>query len=609
MVLATLGVCVDAGFTILTPGCNLKDQTGEPYDHDSCSKHTSTFLMDYKGGQQSINGKVLNLPACDADGEPKGQCYMVTEALFGAIPYGEKISGALFYNFLGKDRTGCTPVNASFGIVEDDENPSTKILLVDRGGCSFVRKVRMAQNAGAAAVIVMNHDFSSKKTVYMGNDGSGDDIKIPSVFVDYETGIALKLALKTWGDNTVRAALSWSIPQTTGKVRWSLWTSAEDKVAKKFKEHFQLAFQKLGAQHQTFTPHFVITEGSKFCLRKGADSRIINICGSACIYNGVYCAVSHDPNLKTNVKGRHIVQENFRQLCIFNVTAAKNRDAATSMWWDYIDQFNEQCDSYSANCSETQMTQVGYTQDDIQNVRDCTGYGTKASKYDYKDGDLTRNSVLEQEIQQQKDDNVFTIPTILINDFPYRGGFKCSKPPNLKTADSCPVLNAVCKAFADEKKPPACDPNFCWYKKDDCGTCLSPEQMKTEMNKMCCNQQPTFTKDQCGDCKDKSDPTRDQCADSPSMKKAAQQAVKDAGFSGAAVGGVVGGFVVFFILIGVAVGAVMYILKKKDEDTRRYVDSVVSSYLPMEDEDGNDDEDAEETSTLTVKEQESTATL
>ena len=43
----------------------------------------------------------------------------------------------------------------------------------------------------------------------------------------------------------------------------------------------------------------------------------------------------------------------------------------------------------------------------------------------------------------------------------------------------------------------------------------------------------------------------------------------------------------------------------QDEDTRRYVDSVVSSYLPMEDENGNDDE--EEDSGL--QEKEATATL
>ena len=115
-------------------------------------------------------------------------------------------------------------------------------------------------------------------------------------------------------------------------------------------------------------------------------------------------------------------------------------------------------------------------QTNIQNVRDCTGDdGVTAgltSKYDYKDPKtgMRRNRVLDAEIQQQKDDNVFTIPTILINDFPYRGGFKCAKPPNLNSADSCPVLNAVCKAFTDDKRPPACKTDFCWYSTDDCGT-------------------------------------------------------------------------------------------------------------------------------------------
>ena len=101
--------------------------------------------MDYKGEQQRIRGKILNLPACDAHGEPKGRCYSITEALFGVTPYGTTISGALFYNFLGKDRTACTAINAHFNIAGDDKHPITKIFLLDRGGCSFVKKVRMAQ--------------------------------------------------------------------------------------------------------------------------------------------------------------------------------------------------------------------------------------------------------------------------------------------------------------------------------------------------------------------------------------------------------------------------------------------------------------------------------
>ena len=93
---------------------------------------------------QFMMGKILNLGACDADGNPYGKCYRVNDALFGVKPYGEKIYGQLFYEFL-KDSTGCTRVEPSFGFHDDGSNPTNKVLLLDRGSCSFVTKVRMAQ--------------------------------------------------------------------------------------------------------------------------------------------------------------------------------------------------------------------------------------------------------------------------------------------------------------------------------------------------------------------------------------------------------------------------------------------------------------------------------
>merc|ERR1712032_1288421 len=313
-------------------------------------------------------------------GRGSSTCYSVNEALFGVNPYGEQISGMLFYKFLKnatklapqQSPTACQPIDPTFGFSDNDANPTRKILLVDRGTCSFVRKVRMGQNAGAAAVIVMDNQYHHNKRVFMANDGSGDDIKIPSVFVDYDTGMTLKTAIQSWGDNTIRVSLDWSLPETRGKVRWSLWTSSEDRVAKNFKENFQLAFQRLGASHQVFTPHFLLSDGSHFCFRKTGNGQQINICGNSCLYGGLYCAVSSDPSLSHAVKGKHIVSENLRQLCIFNMTAGVNRDKATSMWWDHIDYFNLNCNNknpqYSVKCSETQMTSVGYTQTDINKM-------------------------------------------------------------------------------------------------------------------------------------------------------------------------------------------------------------------------------------------------
>ena len=85
-------------------------------------------------------------------------------------------------------------------------------------------------------------------------------------------------AIKSWGDNKIRVSLDWALPETSGKVRWSFWTSAEDRVAKTFKENFQLAFQRLGASHQVFTPHFLLSDGTHYCFRT-VSGKQINICG------------------------------------------------------------------------------------------------------------------------------------------------------------------------------------------------------------------------------------------------------------------------------------------------------------------------------------------
>ena len=118
----------------------------------------------------NMPGKKINLPACNADAHGSAKCYAVNEALFGINPYGAQISGMLFYKFLsdttkapGQSPNGCQPLDPTFGFKDDDSNPTRKILLVDRGGCSFVRKVRMGQVC--VSVIIkhtkMNHSSSS----------------------------------------------------------------------------------------------------------------------------------------------------------------------------------------------------------------------------------------------------------------------------------------------------------------------------------------------------------------------------------------------------------------------------------------------------------------
>ncbi|MBS1251209.1 MAG: Minor extracellular protease vpr [Anaerolineales bacterium] len=67
-----------------------------------------------------------------------------------------------------------------------------QIALIDRGDCTFVTKVRNAQQAGAVAVIIVD---DGRGLVGMADDGSGSDITIPSVMVSQGDGARIKGAL------------------------------------------------------------------------------------------------------------------------------------------------------------------------------------------------------------------------------------------------------------------------------------------------------------------------------------------------------------------------------------------------------------------------------
>lgn len=89
---------------------------------------------------------------------------------------------------LANDGTG-TPSDACEAMAAG--SLSGKIALIDRGTCTFVIKVKNAQNAGALGAIVANHLGDSIFT--MG--GTDATITIPSVFIGKTDGGAIKAAL------------------------------------------------------------------------------------------------------------------------------------------------------------------------------------------------------------------------------------------------------------------------------------------------------------------------------------------------------------------------------------------------------------------------------
>jgi len=67
---------------------------------------------------------------------------------------------------------------------------TSRIAVIDRGTCDFVMKVKNAQTAGARGVIIANHATGGDAITNMG--GTDSTISIPSAFVGYTHGVAIK---------------------------------------------------------------------------------------------------------------------------------------------------------------------------------------------------------------------------------------------------------------------------------------------------------------------------------------------------------------------------------------------------------------------------------
>lgn len=111
--------------------------------------------------------------------------YPITSAAFGPELTDTPLTGNLV---LAEDGTGddvndgCEPLTNGAAIAGN-------IAVIPRGTCSFVTKVRSAQDAGASGVVIVNNAPGS--TISLGDDGTGSDITIPSGMISLDDGTAI----------------------------------------------------------------------------------------------------------------------------------------------------------------------------------------------------------------------------------------------------------------------------------------------------------------------------------------------------------------------------------------------------------------------------------
>lgn len=354
-------------------------------------------------------------------------------ATFGAPFYGDRVLGRLVWG-QSKGHHHCS--KEDYDVPEPDtihtEEKShaqarlINIVMVRRGECTFVTKVRIAAEKGAHAVIIVDKENSQLtsndlQNIIVADDGYGSTITIPSILISRFDG---ELLINTAKSKEVVVELAWDIP-TDRVVAIDLWMSSASHDSQAFLQKFTDPRKTLN-EVVKFTPHYHVFS---------ADPTLSGYSGLCWDHEAKYCA--EDPDGSGLVTGKEVLEEDVRQLCIHQLTRVpRHRDTRPTVfyaekWWDYVKLLGERCpvDAEDANkrfgktCSEGVMVSVGI---DAPAVQQCID-----------------DSALSK-LESERVNKAWSPRALRVNGWRYSG-----------MLDADLVTRAVCSGFVT--KPPECE--------------------------------------------------------------------------------------------------------------------------------------------------------
>ncbi len=351
-------------------------------------------------------------------------------------------------------------------------------LLVDRGECSFVEKVRNAQRDGAAAVFIADdrclcsenglceenvNENCEKVEPVMEDDGSGSDINIPSVLLVKSDADRLRDEIVS--GSVVETSISFPVPKATnGRTEYMLFMTADDPVSYQFLDSFMEAAISFGSK-AVFKPRMLLSDGTQKGCRQYDDSHVP--CKEHCTNYGRYCEspATYDKSHYEN-KGTKAIVESMRRTCIWNIYGKV--DGIGKKWWAYVELWTLQCSysQYSTSCAEHIYDIAGIDKEEVEMCMENSGSFRE---------DL-RNTLMETSLSDIAKYDVKFAPTLVVNGAVISGALTFGN-----------AMNAICSTFEDSERPEicgkwdacsnACDDDktcFLWGEEQECSIYVAP---------------------------------------------------------------------------------------------------------------------------------------
>jgi len=493
--------------------------------------------------------------------------------------------------------------------IEDDENNSD---------CTIALQVHKAQKSGALGVIFRNtkclcddkdcvetlddqKDCLSSTPSLISKATVADDITIPTFLLTKKLeGDAIHKVLTNEDDenaNTVvELQMSWDLPNPNDRIRYDLWTTPtphthittqSSSQTFDFETHLWSDVLNPFTKRIVFTPHQYLYDGSKIGCFRGVGVKEDTVCEELCTNNGRYCSMQaipygeDDDEVDENaVNGHDVVVESLRRMCVWTHYTNYDEDKDSTLddhdventhkYWDYVKGFAEKCDNPSHHDDKNKKKKKKKDQEKLPTYKDpeCYEKVMKDAKIDPKvisdcmsDSGNTEHDVdnrfLKESIEKSKEKGVVVVPTLLLNDNPFRG------PGRNGVLSLINVVDSICAEFTEVEERVEEDEE---EKKGDESTSSPVKELQ-----IC----QTCSESQCSNLpKDRLECVRTGvCPTSSGTTKMISRR-----FFGVTL-------LLLFLLF--VIGAVMYYRKNRD-DMRNKVLHILAEYMPL---DGGDDND------------------
>eukprot|EP00347_Sterkiella_histriomuscorum_P000300 403376411 len=380
---------------------------------------------------------------------------------FGHIQYGSTILGQVIYP--ENNKQGCLPFSKDdFKQLNGsdhsnlDHSQIKPIIMVDRGLCTFVKKVRNIEDFGVKLAIIADDRDEYSENLIMADDGNGHSITIPSFIIYKKDADKIKDYLKKEQEShqhqtnqtnqedsnafTVVIRADLEIAHSSNRVEYEMFYSSVLDLEHYFLEDM-IQYQQAFGNNTVFTPR-IASFHCKDCSKVMTQYD--------CIYDGMYCPLQSFTDISLqlmDVPRADVMEESLREKCLFDglqrrLKGTKQENQANLLFFQYLLAFQDQCFSkelFGEKCSLDAMYQVGIVW--ASEIAECVNSSTLVT--DFMNKQISVNTFLQADRKRRDELGLVINPGFVINNMTYRGDIEATD-----------IFRAVCAGFST--KPEIC---------------------------------------------------------------------------------------------------------------------------------------------------------